>query len=270
MTEVLEQLRSYGKVIIDIIYIVLIGGFLIYALQKITKRFLNPDLKQKKPFQIVFGSLYTLIFVLTVLLALSVLGFAIGEIAELAILIVFIIGVAFFLISPYLPKLPFRLGHLIEVNGVFGTVESISAYHTCIRKFNGSIIFLPNHIILGSKIGNYSLEPSLRIGLEISVETSSDLEKALSLMLRLMQEESRVLEDPTPPFVEVINVQASGIDVKANCWVNNEDYIDTRTDLLRRIVCEFNIEKDIALSLPLQEILLTHREGRDMMPESAS
>lgn len=62
-------------------------------MQKIIKRFLNPDLKQKKPFQIIVGSLYTLIFVLTVLLALSVLGFEIGEIAELAILIVIILGV---------------------------------------------------------------------------------------------------------------------------------------------------------------------------------
>lgn len=115
---------------------------------------------------------------------------------------------------------------------------------------------MPNTVILGSKIGNYSLEPNLRIGIEICVETSSDLEKPLSLMLRLMREESRVLEDPMPPFVEVINVQASGTKVKANCWVNNEDYIDTRTDLLRRIVYEFNVEKDIALSLPLQEILL--------------
>lgn len=261
MTEVLEQLRSYGKVITDIIYIVVIGGGLIYGLQKIIKRFVNPELKQKKPFRIVLASLYTLIFVLTVLLALSALGFEIGESAELAILIVFLTTIAFFLISPYLPKLPFRLGHLIEANGVFGTVESISAYHTCIRKFNGSVIFMPNTTILRSTIGNYSLKPSLRIGIEISVDTCSDLETALSLLLRLMREESRVLEDPMPPFVEVINVQASGIEVKANCWVKNEDFIYTRTDLLRRIAHEFNVEKDIALSLPLQEILLSHREA---------
>jgi len=59
----------------------------------------------------------------------------------------------------------------------------------------------------------------------------------------------------------VVRVPAKRIDVIAHCWVNNEHYISARTEIWRKVVVEFNENKDIALSLPQQEILLTHRDA---------
>ncbi len=261
MMEILNQLGGYGKIIKDALYIIVGGMLLIYCLQRLTKRFIFPHLKRKRLVHIVFGALYTLVFVISVLLALDGLGLDIRDSGELAIFIVLIGGVMIFFLSPYLPSLPFRTGHLVEVGGVFGKVESIAAYHTTIKKFNGTIAYIPNTGVIGSTIINYSVKPSLRIELTVSVESTCDLEKALSSLILIMKEDSRVLDTPAVPFVEVLNVQASGIDVMAACWVNNEDYIATRSDLWRRIVQEFRADRDLALSLPQQEILLTHMKG---------
>lgn len=40
----------------------------------------------------------------------------------------------------------------------------------------------------------------------------------------------------------------------AYCWVKNEDWLSTRTDLWQQLVARFNVDERISMSLPQQEI----------------
>lgn len=261
MTEMLEQLKIYGKTVTDILYIIVAGVLLIFFLQRFSKRYIPLHVREKRLIQLFFGALYSLIFIISILLALTVLGFEIGEVGELAILIVLVAGFVFFLISPYLPRLPFRVGHLVKINDVFGKVKTISAYHTTIRNIDGTISFIPNTSLLGATITNFSVAPSLRVKISLNVESTCDLEKVISAILQIMRTDSRVIKDPSEPLVSVGHVEASGIDVSAICWVETEEFIQTRSDLKRQIVKEFKRNREIKLSLPQQELLLVHMDA---------
>ena len=54
---------------------------------------------------------------------------------------------------------------MILLNGILGTVDNISTYHTTIRKFDGTIVFIPNTAVTGGNIMNYHDIPTRRIEL---------------------------------------------------------------------------------------------------------
>ena len=58
----------------------------------------------------------------------------------------------------------------------------------------------------------------------------SKLDRCKELLLEIMSAESRVLSDPAAA-VFVMNAQAAGVDLTAWCWVNNADWLGTRSDL---------------------------------------
>ena len=81
--------------------------------------------------------------VASVLIVLNKLGFDVKNLAKVSILSIVVIAVVIFFLLPFLPRLPFKIGQMVEIRGVLGTVDSITTYHTTIRKFDGTIVFIP-------------------------------------------------------------------------------------------------------------------------------
>ena len=161
--------------------------------------------------------------------------------------------VVFFLV-PFFPRLPFKLGHMVEINGVLGFVDTITTFHTSIRKFDGTMVFVPNALVMASKIMNFSETPSRRIEMKLSVNTDSNIEESKALFLRLMTEDERVLDEPAPPAVFVMDANAAGVEILAICWVKNADWFSTRSDLWLKVVDAFMGDNRVAMSLPQQEV----------------
>ncbi len=90
----------------------------------------------------------------------------------------------------------------------------------------------------------------------LSVNNDSDLEQTRQVFIKVMSEDERVLEEPSPPFTHVVNATASGVDMMAYCWVKNEDWLSTRTDLWLQLVSIFNADEAISMSLPQQEVFI--------------
>ena len=137
---------------------------------------------------------------------------------------------------------------------MLGTIDAISTFHTTLRKFDGTMVFVPNALVLASRIMNYSDTPSRRIEMKLNVNTDSDLDETKSLFIRLMNEDERVLDDPAPPAVFVMDANAAGVEMFAVCWVNNADWLSTRSDLWMKVVDAFIKDERVAMSLPQQEV----------------
>lgn len=251
--EVINQVSGYGTLIVNSLYLIICGMVLIYLLHKLASKFLYPHIQNRRLIKVIFGTLYVLVLVITALLVLRRIGVDVQWMGHLALVSVLIGAVVAFFMVPFFPRLPFRLGHIIEVNGVLGNVDAISTFHTSIRKFDGTIVFLPNAIVMASKILNFSDTPSRRIEMKLSVNTDSDIEESKALFLRLMGEDERVLEEPAPA-VFVTNVNAAGVELFAICWVKNEDWFGTRSDLWMKVVDAFLADERVAMSLPQQEV----------------
>lgn len=256
--DVVNEISGYGSLIVNSLYLIICGMVVIYLLYKLASKYLYPHMQNKRLVKVVFGTLYVLVLVITALLVLKKIGIDVEWIGHLALVTVLIGAVVAFFLAPFFPRLPFKIGHLIEVNGVLGRVDGITTFHTSLRKFDGTTAFIPNALLMASRILNYSDQPCRRVELKLSVNTDCDIEESRQLFLRIMREDDRVLEDPSPPAVFVTNVTAAGTDLFAICWAKNEHWLSTRSDLWMKVVDAFLSDERVAMSLPQQEIYVVN------------
>jgi small conductance mechanosensitive channel len=252
--EIVDQVGAYGSLITDSVLLIIIGMIVVFLLHTLTSKFLYPHLKNTRFIKVVFGTLYVLIIVGALLLTLDKLGFDTSGISKIAVLSVLVGAVVIFFLVPFLPRLPFIPGQMIEVSGVTGIVANISTIHTTIRTFDGAMVFIPNPVVLASKIINYHDVPERRLALDLTVSHDTNIKEAQELLLRLMNEEDRVLDMPAPPIVLVTEADAEGIKLTAYCWVKNGDWLTVRSDLWMNVVNAFNKDDRVTMSRPQQEI----------------
>ena len=97
-------------------------------------------------------------------------------------------------------------------------------------------------------IKNYSHESTRRIEINLSVQNAIDLGRTKAALVGLMTKDERVLEEPARPAVIVVNANADNVDLLAVCWVKNEDWLTTQSDLWEKIVNA--IDEDVHLAKP--------------------
>jgi small conductance mechanosensitive channel len=254
--EITEQISEYSSLIGSSLYLILGGMLVIFLLHKLASKLLYPYLENRRLIKVVFGTLYVLTLVIVVLMTLRAVGLDVTLIGKISILIVLIGAVVVFFLVPFFPRLPFKIGHMVESNGVLGIVNNISTFHTTIRKFDGTMAFIPNPLVIATKIMNYHDLPERRIEISLSVNTDCDLRVAKDLILSIMNEDERVLESPALPQAFFVNVTASGTDIMAICWVVNADWFAARSDIWLNIVDAFAGDDRVTMSRPQQEVFL--------------
>jgi small conductance mechanosensitive channel len=249
----LDELLKYRNLMIEALSFIVVAMLVIYALQKLTAKLLYPYIKRKRIIKVIFGTLYTLIFVVTILLVLKKLGFEIEVMAKVSILSVLALSVAIFFLLPFLPRLPFKVGHTVEIGGIMGSVDNISTYHTTIRKFDGTMVFIPNTTIFGSQIINYSDTPNRRATLNLTLTSSSDIEIAKAEIQSLLDKETRIIKDPEPSLL-LTNIDASGLTLTTYYWTSNADFFDTVSDVLQNVEKLFATHNEIEMARVGQDI----------------
>ena len=113
---------------------------------------------------------------------------------------------------------PFKVGDFIEAQGVSGTVKQIQIFNTIVHTGDNKVILLPNGAVSTGIINNYSREPKRRLDMTFSISYGNDFEKAKAVLLRLIAEDSRVLDEPAAPFIELGELAASSIDIVVRVW----------------------------------------------------
>jgi len=254
--EIIDQVSAYGSIISDSILFIIIGLVVVFLLHTLTSKFLYPRLKNKRPLKVAFGTLYILILVVALLLTLNNLGFNTTGLGKISILSVISGAVVIFFLVPFLPRLPFKLGQMIDVNGTIGIVANISPVHTTIQTFDGSMVFIPNPVVLASKIINYHDLPERRLAMDLTVTHDTHINEAQEVLVRIMNEDIRVLDEPAAPIVRVINADNEGIKLTAYCWVKNENWLPVRSDFWIKVMDTLNSEACITMARPQQEIYL--------------
>lgn len=257
---VFDTLAGYGSLITDSLYLVIGGIVLIYLLQRLAAKVIYPRIKNKRFIRVLFGTLYLLFLVVIGLLILEEIGVPVQGYAELAIALVLIGAIVMFFLVPFLPHPPFFVGHIIEINGVFGVVSAIDVFRVTVNQFDGVTVTFTTAAVMTSQIKNYSDRPLLRIEVKLSVNNDSGLEQTQQAIMQVMGEDARVLKEPHPPTALVVGATASGVEIKAYCWVKNEDWLQTRSDIWLKLVHLFNTDETISMSLPQQEVFLHSTE----------
>jgi len=66
--DVVDQVSAYGSLITNSLYLIIIGMAAVFLLHKLTSKFLYPHIKKPRLMRVVFGTLYVLILVVTMLM----------------------------------------------------------------------------------------------------------------------------------------------------------------------------------------------------------
>jgi len=135
---------------------------------------------------------------------------------------------------------PFKVGHLIEAQGVIATVSEIQIFVTKLTTANNQTVFIPNGILSNGTIINYSLQKYRRADLTFSISYDSDIKKAKDLIMEVLNNNPKVLQTPQPE-VFVKNLTDSAIQLAVRPWANNEDYGVVFTETLENCKTAFDI-----------------------------
>ena len=239
---IFSQINQYVDLFFGSFFTIIVGIIAIYLIHKIAARFLFPHFGKGRMVKVSGIALYALILLATALIVLDSIGVDVSGIAHIAIVTIFVLAVLTFFLLPFLPRLPFKIGHLLEVKGELGTVTAISPLFTTLQKFDGTIVLIPNATVISMTIKNYSHVSSSRIEINLRVLNDMNLERGIEALIKLMKEDERVSEKPSKPAVFVLNANTDYVDLLAVCWVKNKDWYTTKSDLWGKIVTTLNEE----------------------------
>lgn len=147
---------------------------------------------------------------------------------------------------------PFKVGDFIDAAGVSGTVEEIGIFKTDIRTPDNKLIIVPNSLVYGDTITNYSAKDTRRIDLVIGVGYGDAIHQARDIMMGVLEADDRVLSDPAP-VVMLLELGASSVDFAVRPWVNSADYWATRAAVLERIKNALD-ENGLSIPYPQQDV----------------
>ncbi|MCH7865033.1 MAG: mechanosensitive ion channel [Proteobacteria bacterium] len=132
---------------------------------------------------------------------------------------------------------PFNVGESVEAGGIAGTVVEIGLFNSEIKTSAGLCLIVPNKIIWGSPITNFSRNPTRRFDIAVGIGYDDDVDGALALLMGLMTGDKRVLGDPEP-LVFVQSLGDSAVIINLRGWINSDDYWPAVRDLNRAIKVE--------------------------------
>lgn len=130
---------------------------------------------------------------------------------------------------------PFKAGDYIEAQGYSGTVSEVTITSTKLATTDNKVIIIPNGILSNGTINNYSGRTMRRVDLTVDVEYGTDSDQAKALLMKIIKDDSRILDAPAVPFVALSALRDSSIQFTVRVWVKSEDYWSVYYDTLGKI-----------------------------------
>ncbi len=118
---------------------------------------------------------------------------------------------------------PFRVGDLVETQGLIGHVKEIDIFKTQLVSLDNKRLIIPNGTLANGDITNYTVEGKIRVDLEIGVSYDSDIDHVKASLLKMMSENPLVLKHPEP-FVGVSQYADSSIQFVVRPYCQPENY----------------------------------------------
>lgn len=209
--------------------------------------------------------LHILVIIFLTLFTLAELGFPTQSLFRVAMAVLLAGAAAFIIIRPYIPQLPFKIGHTIQMGDLLGKVEAITLINTQLKTFDGKTVFIPNQKILGSELVNFSFTPTRRVDLHFYIGYQEDLGRVREIVKGVLEEDERVREKPVPRVV-ISKLTPDYIEVTARFWVLNKHYLLSRWELTERAMLKLK-EAGIEMAPRRMELMGERRPGRDRTAE---
>lgn len=118
---------------------------------------------------------------------------------------------------------PFKVGDYVVAGGIEGSVLELNMMATVFATADNKKVIVPNKVVWGSAITNYSALGKRRVDTRINVAYGTDLKKAVAVAAETIANIPGVLADP-PPAVAVASLNDSAVQINLRPWAACKDY----------------------------------------------
>ncbi len=154
---------------------------------------------------------------------------------------------------------PFKVGEVIEAQGVLGTVREIQIFNTILKTFDNRTIIVPNGSLSNGIITNMSREDNRRVEWTFGVSYDDDIRKVKDTLEELLTQGERILGDPAPTVV-LSEFADSSVNFMVRAWVNAGDLWPVFWDLNERVKQAFD-EREISIPFPQRDVHLYQNQS---------
>jgi potassium efflux system protein len=145
---------------------------------------------------------------------------------------------------------PMRVGDIVTVGGVSGTVSRIRSRATTITDWDRKELIVPNKEFITGQLVNWTLSDSvLRLVIKIGVAYGSDTELATKLLMDAAQAHPLVLKSP-PPTATFIDFGASALNFELHVFLSGPDHFSSLRHELNTIIDRSFREAGIEMAFP--------------------
>ena len=151
---------------------------------------------------------------------------------------------------------PVRLGDVVTIDNVSGTVTRIQIRATTITDWDRKEYIVPNKEFVTGKLLNWTLtDRTNRIQINVGVAYGSDVDRALELLRRVAQQHPAVLSDPAP-VAAFERFGDSALELSLRCFLPSlEQRLKIVTELHQQIDKLFR-EAKIEIAFPQRDLHL--------------
>lgn len=254
---VYDVIVTYGPKLIGAIITLIIGWWIIKVIQKtlrktFEKREIEPSLRGF--LNSMIGILLKMMLLVSVagmmgvemtsfIAILGAAGLAVG-LALSGTLQNFAGGVMILLFKP------FKVGDFIQAQGHMGSVNEIQIFNTILKTPDNKTIIIPNGGLSTSSMVNFSTEPRRRVDFTFGIAYGDDVDKAKEVLAKLINEDSRILQDPAP-FIAVSELADSSVNLVVRVWAEAANYWGIFFELTEKVYKTFDKE---GLNIPFPQM----------------
>ncbi len=229
---IMGYVEAYGVPFLKAILIYLIGSWIIKKLIKVLNKVMTTrqyDISlQKFLVNLVTWGL-KIFLIITVISTLGVETTSLAAVIAAAGLAVglalqgslsnFAGGVLLIIFKPY------KIGDLIEAQGILGEVKEIEIFTTKLVTPENKLAIVPNGAMANGNIINYTEEGQMRVDTTIGIGYGEDIKKAKEVLMEVLTSNPQVLQEPAPS-VNVSELADSSVNFAVRPFCRPEHYWD--------------------------------------------
>lgn len=148
---------------------------------------------------------------------------------------------------------PFKVGDVIDSNGIVGTVDSITLFYTYVITGDNRKVCVPNGSLSNSVITNTSVHDERRVDMQLSVAYDSDIDLVKDTLQVLAKNHPSVIVEKGI-HTRVGDYADSAILIDWRVWCKKEDYFTVKADLLEQANEAFKIRE---IEVPFNQLEVT-------------
>lgn len=157
---------------------------------------------------------------------------------------------------------PIAVGEYVAIVGKGdGTVDEVGLFVTRMVQTDGVNFYLPNSLIWGSQIINYSRNVTRRMDIVVGVRYGDDLDKAIAVLKELALNHEKALQDPAPN-VFVSGYKDSTVTINLRLWAKVEDYWALQYELNRTVLQSLE-QAGLQHPIPVRAVLQDSKEAQE-------